>query len=104
MLGEVDVRSLCQAAGKGDANAQFDLGYLYAVGRGVNRDEALAAAWFLKAARQKHPQARNWLSRFSVQFARSLVHDRVRFVLHIVVHAIVRFVVRVVHPVGSGVG
>ena len=62
-----DVRRFCAAAKKGDADAQFDLGYLYAVGRGVTRDEPLAAAWFLRAARQKHPQARNWLKRLRVK-------------------------------------
>lgn len=62
-----DVQEFCKAAKKGDADAQFDLGYLYAVGRGVTRDEALAAAWFLKAAKQKHPQAQNWLKRLHVK-------------------------------------
>jgi len=62
-----DVRRFCTAANKGDANAQFDLGYLYAVGRGVKRNEALAAAWFLKAAKQRHPQAQNWLKRLRVK-------------------------------------
>jgi len=62
-----DVRIFCKAAKKGDADAQFDLGYLYAVGRGVTRDEALAAAWFLKASKQKHPQAQNWLKRLKVK-------------------------------------
>jgi soluble lytic murein transglycosylase-like protein len=62
-----DVRLFCKAAKKGDADAQFDLGYLYAVGRGVKRDEALAAAWFLKAAKQKQPQAENWLRRLKVK-------------------------------------
>lgn len=62
-----DVRNFCKAAKKGDADAQFDLGYLYAVGRGVTRDEALAAAWFLRAAKQKHPQAQNWLKRLKVK-------------------------------------
>jgi soluble lytic murein transglycosylase-like protein len=62
-----DIRRLCKGAKKGDANDQFDLGYLYAVGRGVKRNEALAAAWFLKAAKQKQPQAENWLSRLQVK-------------------------------------
>jgi soluble lytic murein transglycosylase-like protein len=62
-----DIHRLCKAAKKGEAHAQFDLGYLYAVGRGVNRNEALAAAWFLKAAKQRQPQARNWLQRLKVK-------------------------------------
>ena len=62
-----EVRRLCKKARKGDADAQFDLGYLYAVGRGVKRDEPLAAAWFLKAARKNHTQAQNWLKRLRVK-------------------------------------
>jgi soluble lytic murein transglycosylase-like protein len=62
-----DIRSFCKAAKKGDADAQFDLGYLYAVGRGVKRNEALAAAWFLKAAKQRQPQAANWLKKLKVK-------------------------------------
>ena len=45
-VADRDVRRFCKAAKKGDADAQFDLGYLYAVGRGVKRNEGLAAAWF----------------------------------------------------------
>lgn len=63
---DADIRRLCRAARKGDAGAQFDLGYLYAVGRGVGRDEPLAAAWFAEAAKRQHPQAANWLARLRV--------------------------------------
>lgn len=55
------IRLYCKAAKKGDAAAQYYLGYLYAHGRGVKRDDALAAAWFLKAARQKDRQAEHML-------------------------------------------
>jgi len=55
------IRLYCKAAKKGDAAAQYYLGYLYANGRGVKRDDALAAAWFLKAARQKDRQAEHML-------------------------------------------
>lgn len=64
---DAEIRKSCTAAEKGDANAQFDLGYLYAIGRGVRRDDALAAAWFLKAARQDHRQASNWLNLLRVK-------------------------------------
>ena len=44
-----------------DTPAQYYLGWIYSRGGGVTRDDALAAAWFKKAARQNHVQARNLL-------------------------------------------
>ena len=41
----------------GDADAQFNLGQAYKLGRGVPVDPALAESWFRKAALQGHPQA-----------------------------------------------
>ncbi|MBX9796425.1 SPOR domain-containing protein [Sphingomonas sp.] len=41
----------------GDADAQFNLGQAYKLGRGVPVDPALAEQWFGKAAAQGHPQA-----------------------------------------------
>jgi cell division septation protein DedD len=41
----------------GDADAQFNLGQAYKLGRGVPTDLALAESWFRKAALQGHPQA-----------------------------------------------
>ncbi len=41
----------------GDADAQFNLGQAYKLGRGVPLDPALAESWFRKAALQRHPQA-----------------------------------------------
>jgi soluble lytic murein transglycosylase-like protein len=55
------IRLYCKAAKKGYAPAQYHLGYLYAMGRGVARKDALAAAWFRVAAKQGHPQAANML-------------------------------------------
>lgn len=43
--------------GKGDAQAQFDLGKRYAADEGVPKAEAEAAAWFCKAAEQGHADA-----------------------------------------------
>jgi soluble lytic murein transglycosylase-like protein len=54
-------RLYCKAAKKGHATAQYRLGWIYANGRGVRRDDGRAVAWFRKAARQNHPQARNML-------------------------------------------
>ena len=41
-----------EAAEQGLAEAQFDLGWMYAQGRGVIRDDAAAAKWYRKAADQ----------------------------------------------------
>jgi hypothetical protein len=49
-LGSV-IQSYCEAARKGDAAAQFRLGWIYANGNGVARDDELAAAWFQEAAK-----------------------------------------------------
>lgn len=45
------------AAIRGDADAQFDLGQAYTLGRGVPVDIALAESWFRKAALQGHAEA-----------------------------------------------
>lgn len=52
----------CQAAKKGDAEAQYDVGWIYLNGRGVARDDALAARFFELAAAQGHVQARALLA------------------------------------------
>jgi len=55
------VRLYCKAAQKGQSLAQYRLGWIYANGRGVKRDDALAVAWFRLAAKQNHLQSRNML-------------------------------------------
>jgi TPR repeat protein len=45
------------AAEAGHAEAQFDLGVLYAQGLGVPRDLTVAASWYLKSAEQGNPEA-----------------------------------------------
>ena len=47
----------CRAARMGDAESQFNLGWIYAYGRGVGRDDATAAYFFRAAAAQGVPQA-----------------------------------------------
>lgn len=44
-------------AEQGDANAQFNLGLLYARGQGVKQDDGLALQWYHKAADQGLPEA-----------------------------------------------
>jgi soluble lytic murein transglycosylase-like protein len=51
----------CRAARLGDAASQFDLGWMYAYGRGVKRDDALAAFFFQAAAGQGIEQAKTML-------------------------------------------
>jgi uncharacterized protein len=44
-------------ANAGDADAQFNMGQAYKLGRGVAVDRAIAEEWYRKAALQGHPQA-----------------------------------------------
>ncbi len=46
-------------AEQGDAAAQFNLGNMYAHGRGVPKDDQQAVAWFRKAAEQGYADAQN---------------------------------------------
>ena len=61
-----DVRSAALSAGakaaekaaeQGDADAQFDLGYMYVVSKGVPENDAEAIKWWRKAAEQGHADA-----------------------------------------------
>jgi len=56
-------RLYCDGARLGDAEAQFNLGWMYANGRGVERDDARAAYFFALAAKQGHQHAER-MSRF----------------------------------------
>jgi soluble lytic murein transglycosylase-like protein len=53
----------CAAARMGDAESQFNLGWMYANGRGVDRSDATAAFFFHAAAEQGLAQAANMLAR-----------------------------------------
>lgn len=57
------VRLYCRAAHAGHGDASYQLGWMYANGRGVARDDALAAAWFKVAADKGDQFARTMLSR-----------------------------------------
>lgn len=48
----------CRAARDGDANAQYAMGWLYANGRGVPKDDNVAVMFYSKAAKQNHASAR----------------------------------------------
>lgn len=47
----------------------YRLGWMYAMGRGVQRDDPVAAYFFAKAAEQGHPQSRNLLPRMGTTIA-----------------------------------
>lgn len=51
----------CDGARAGDAEALFSLGWIYANGRGVSRNDSDAAYYFALAAEQGHVQAANML-------------------------------------------
>lgn len=52
-----------EAAEQGDALAQSQLGFMYAMGQGVFRNYAEAAKWYRKAAEQGHSEAIQWLGK-----------------------------------------
>jgi len=51
----------CSGALAGDPEARFSIGWMYANGRGVPRDDSLAAYFFTLAAEQGHTPSRNML-------------------------------------------
>lgn len=54
-----DFRENLQAAEQGDADAQNNLGAMYAEGQGVRQDDTEAVRWFRQAADQGLAQAQN---------------------------------------------
>jgi hypothetical protein len=54
---ELAINFYCEAARLGDAESQFSLGWIYANGRGVPRDDRLASIFFGMAAEQGHEYA-----------------------------------------------
>lgn len=55
------LRLYCEGAKAGDPEARFSIGWMYANGRGVARDDSLAAYFFSLAADQGHEPSRNML-------------------------------------------
>jgi hypothetical protein len=51
----------CEAANDGDARAYLNLGWMYANGRGMARNDAVAVGWWQKAAQDGVMQAENLL-------------------------------------------
>jgi hypothetical protein len=63
----VAVQRYRKAAEQGDAEAQYQLGRLYAYGLGVARDSTEAAKWYRLAADQGHVSAQHWLGHLYAQ-------------------------------------
>ena len=57
----------CVAARRGHVAAQYQLGWMYANGRGMARDDAQAAAWFRRAAAKGDVPAQRMLARVEDQ-------------------------------------
>lgn len=55
------IQLYCEAARLGDVESQYSLGWMYANGRGIQRDDATAAYFFEMAAKQGNPQAQRML-------------------------------------------
>ncbi|EWY36790.1 hypothetical protein N825_25485 [Skermanella stibiiresistens SB22] len=55
----------CQAAAKGHPMAAYKIGNLYLSGKGVARNEAMAASWFRRSIELGSPEAREIMRRFS---------------------------------------
>ncbi|MBR2207979.1 MAG: SEL1-like repeat protein [Synergistaceae bacterium] len=54
-----DFNVVMKRANLGNAEAQFQIGRMYANGDGVKQDYKLAASWYEKAAKRSHPAAQN---------------------------------------------
>lgn len=65
--GELAFERKLEAAQKGEAKAQYDIGYRYEKGRGVDSDDELAFEWYRKAAEQGLDKAQYKLGRFYLQ-------------------------------------
>ena len=58
---DIDLVLAKELAEKGDAVAQTSIGFMYANGQGVERDEKEAVKWYSKAAEQDHTPAQFFL-------------------------------------------
>ena len=70
-----DFRETLRAAKQGDAQAQTNLGLMYANGRGVRWDDAEAVKWYRQAAAQGHAKAQYNLG-WMYEYGRGVRQDR----------------------------
>ncbi len=76
--GQDAVQAVRRAAAQGLAQAQYNLGLMYAEGRGVQRDDVQAVAWLQKAAAQGFAQAQNnlrWIQTKNVREASAAMSE-----------------------------
>ena len=59
-------RQLLPLAVKGNADAQYAIGYMYYYGKGIDYNEELAENWLRKAAKQGHTHAIEALKKFQI--------------------------------------
>ncbi len=57
VLAAEELEALIKAAEQGDAQVQYNLGFMYANGEGVPEDDAESVYWYRKAAEQGHASA-----------------------------------------------
>lgn len=65
------VELYCEAARLGDVEAQYNLGWMYAMGRGIDRDDATSAYFFTMAAQQGDTLADRMLRQVGAPVAQS---------------------------------
>lgn len=65
------VELYCEAARLGDVEAQYNLGWMYAMGRGIERDDATAALFFTMAAQQGDALAERMLRQVGTPLAKT---------------------------------
>ena len=61
------VKLFCKSARKGDTDAKFELGQMYAFGLGVTRDLDIASAWYYQAAKGESRKAQTMLQILKVK-------------------------------------
>lgn len=57
LMEDPERAKICRAAENGDMEAQYQLGLIYDLGKGITRDAAEATYWYRRAARNGHPEA-----------------------------------------------
>ena len=65
LITEFEVREKQEAAQKGDANAQYELGNMYFRGDGFSKSYKKARFWLEKASKQNHVKAKELLEKLT---------------------------------------
>jgi TPR repeat protein len=70
-----DFEAVKYMAEQGDADAQFNLGWMYANGQGVAKNDAEVVKWYRKAAEQGHARAQTILGAMYTEGRRVAKND-----------------------------